>query len=222
MSRVVSLATGADARVRNEGAPLAAVLVNGGTAKAMPGTWSATSELIASELAPRLPGVSFVEVRYRTKTWRAIDSCMEDAVAALDLVESHGAGAALMVGFSMGGAVSIGIAADARVGAVLGLAPWIPERLPVDGLRGKRLDVVHGAWDRSLPGVPGVTPRSSRLGLARAEAAGASGTYTLIARGLHGCALRSPSGGLVRLPRWRAWVELAAAAVQRFENESVR
>ncbi|HEY7380637.1 MAG TPA: hypothetical protein VH572_05465, partial [Gaiella sp.] len=85
MSRVVSLATGADARVRNEGAPLAAVLVNGGTSKAMPGTWSATSELIASELALRLPGVSFVEVRYRTKTWRAIDSCMEDAVAALDL-----------------------------------------------------------------------------------------------------------------------------------------
>ena len=81
-------------------------LVNGGSAKAVPGTWSATSELLATELAPRFPDLAFVEVRYRIKTWNEFDSCMADARAALDLV----ARPSLLVGFSMGGAVSIGVA----------------------------------------------------------------------------------------------------------------
>ena len=55
MTRIVALPTGADLRLRNEGAPRAVVLVNGGSAKAVPGTWSATSELLATELAPRFP-----------------------------------------------------------------------------------------------------------------------------------------------------------------------
>jgi dienelactone hydrolase len=222
MTTVASLETGAEARVRNDGAPLAAVLVNGGTAKPVPGTWSATSELLAVELAPRHAGVTFVEVRYRVKSWNALSSCMADAVAALDLVERLGARSALMIGFSMGGAVSVGVAGDGRVAAVLGLAPWIPDRLPVDGLSGKRLDVVHGAWDRYLPGVPGVSPTSSRAGFERAQAAGAHGSYTVIARGVHGCALRGPSGGLVRLPRWRAWVDQTAAAIERYQAASGR
>ena len=63
---------------------------------------------------------------------------------------------------------------------MLGLAPWIPERLSLDGLRGKRLDVLHGAWDRYLPGIPGVSAASSRRGFERARALGIDGTYTLI------------------------------------------
>jgi len=139
-----ALETGADLRVRNEGAAAAAVLVNGGTAKSVPGTWSATSELLASELAPRFPDLAFAEVRYRLKTWHALDSCIDDARAALDVLGRP----SLLVGFSMGGAVSISVAAESSVTGVLGLAPWIPDRLPLDGLRGKRLDVLHGAWDR--------------------------------------------------------------------------
>ena len=69
---------------------------------------------------------------------------MADAEAALELVQR----ASLLVGFSMGGAVSIGVAAHEAASAVVGLAPWIPDRLPLDGLRGKRLDVIHGSWDR--------------------------------------------------------------------------
>ena len=157
MTRIVALATGADLRLRNEGAPLAVVLVNGGLAKAVPGTWSATSELLATELAPRFPGLAFAEVRYRIKSWNALDSCMADGRAALDLV----ARPSLLVGFSMGGAVSIGIAAHPDAVGVLGLAPWIPDRLTLDGLRGKRLDVLHGSWDRYLPGIPGVSAASS-------------------------------------------------------------
>lgn len=216
MTRVVPLASGAEARLRNEEAGVAAVLVNGGTARAVPGTWSATSELLADELAPRFPGVAFVEVRYRVKTWNELPSCMADAEAALDLLQRE----SLLVGFSMGGAVSIGVAAHEAAAAVMGLAPWIPERLPLDGLRGKRLDVVHGSWDRPLPGVPGVSAASSRRGFERARALGIEGSYTLIERGLHGAALRGRGGRLLRLPRWRAWVDHVAGRLDRFAAET--
>ena len=215
-TRVVALPTGGEARLRNDGARLAAVLANGGTAKPVPGTWSATSELLATELAPRHPEIAFVEVRYRVKSWHELESCMADASAALDLMGERGARHCLLVGFSMGGSVSIGVAAHDTVTGVLGLAPWIPDALDIAPLRGKRLDVVHGAWDRWLPGVPGVSPASSRKGYRRAEALGAAGTYTLIPRGLHGAAVRRRSGELVRLPRWRAWVEQVDAALARF------
>jgi pimeloyl-ACP methyl ester carboxylesterase len=220
MSRVVALSTGAEARLSNEGAPLAVVLANGGTARAVPGTWSATSELLATQLSSRFPGIAFVEVRYRVKTWKELPSCVADAEAALGLVDGHGAGTVLLVGFSMGGAVSIGAAENEAVTGVVGLAPWIPDELPLDGLRGKRLDVIHGSWDRWLPGVPGVSPAVSRRGFERARALGVPGDYTLISRGVHGAALRRPSGELQLLPRWRSWVELVGAALERFASQA--
>jgi pimeloyl-ACP methyl ester carboxylesterase len=215
-TRLVPLPTGADARLRNQGAGLAAVLANGGTSKQVPGTWSATSELLAEELAPRHPEIAFAEVRYRVKSWQALDSCMADTEAALDVVDGLGARRALLIGFSMGGAVSIGVAAHDSVEGVLGLAPWIPDQLSLDGLAGKRLDVLHGAWDRWLPGVPGVSPGSSRRGFERARALGVEGTYTVLDRALHGAAVRRRSGELVRLPRWRAWVEHVHGSLERF------
>jgi pimeloyl-ACP methyl ester carboxylesterase len=212
MMRVVRLDTGAEARLRNEDGVAAVVLVNGGTGRPVPGTWSATSELLATALAPGFPELLFAEVRYRVKSWHELDSCAADARAALGVVSRP----TLLVGFSMGGAVSIRIAAEPRVAGVLGLAPWIPERLSLDGLRGKRLDVVHGAWDRYLPGVPGVSPAVSRAGLDRALALGAEGTYTLIPRGLHGAAVRRRSGALVRLPRAGAWIDAVRAHLEHF------
>ena len=211
--RVVPLTTGGEARFHNEGSSRAIVLVNGGTARAVPGTWSATSELLAHELAPRYGDVTLVEVRYRVKTWNELPSCIADAEETVELV---GAESMLLIGFSMGGAVSIAVAGHPAVEAVLGLAPWIPDKLSVDALDGKRLDVLHGAWDRYLPGIPGVSPQHSRAGFERAVAAGAHGTYTIVPRGLHGCAVRRPSGKLLRLPRWRAWVEGTSTAVERF------
>ena len=201
---------------RNDAAPLAVVLVNGGSARAVPGTWSATSELLATELAPRFPGLAFAEVRYRVKTWNELDSCLADARAALDLVDRP----TLLVGFSMGGAVSIGVAAHPSVVGVLGLAPWIPERLSLDGLVGKRLDVLHGSWDRYLPGIPGVSAASSRRGFDRARALGVEGTYALIARGLHGAAVRRRSGALLRLPRAQAWVDGVGERLAFFEDQA--
>ena len=209
------LPTGAEARISNDGARLAAVLVNGGTAKAVPGTWSATSELLVSQLVASYPRIAFVEVRYRVKSWTALDACTDDAEAALGATAASGAERVLLVGFSMGGAVAVRTAGDPSVVGVLGLAPWLPPELPFDGLRGKRLDVVHGAWDRYLPGIPGVSPGHSRAGWERAHRLGVGGTYTVIPRALHGCAVRSRRGNLVRLPRWRAWVDYAAAALDR-------
>lgn len=216
--RIVPLPTGADLRLRNDDAALAAVLVNGGSARALPGTWSATSELLADALAPRFPGVAFVEVRYRVKTWNELRSCVADAEGALDVV----ARPALLIGFSMGGAVSIAVAGDERVVGVVGLAPWIPERLSLDGLVGKRLDVVHGSCDRYLPGIPGVSAASSRAGFERARALGVEGSYTLIPRGLHGAALRRRSGSILRLPGWRAWVDLVGERLDAFQASESR
>ena len=213
---VVTLSTGAEVRLRNEDAPLVAILANGGTAKPVAGTWSATSELLAAELAPRRPGILFAEVRYRVKSWNALPSCMADAEAALELSAARGARSALLIGFSMGGAVSIGIAGHDGVAGVLGLAPWIPPELDLSPLAGKRLDVVHGTWDRWLPGIPGVSAASSQAGFQRARALGVEGTYTRLDRALHGAAVRGRSGKLVRLPRWRLWVAAVDAALARF------
>jgi pimeloyl-ACP methyl ester carboxylesterase len=211
--RTLTLATGAEARVRNEDASKAAVLVNGGTGRALPGTWSATSEWLAQRLSRRFPAIAFVEVRYRTKSWHELPACVEDAEAALDAADRP----SLLVGFSMGGAVAIA-ACHRLAGPVLGLAPWIPAELDVAPLAGRRFDVVHGAWDRWFPGIPGVSPEHSRLGFERALAAGATGTYTLIPRGLHGVALRSRRGGLVTLPGASGWLEPVSRALERFSG----
>jgi hypothetical protein len=209
VTRTVALPTGAEARVRNENAPVAAVLVNGGTARRVPGTWSATSEWLATRLAPRFPDVAFVEVRYRVKSWHELPSCFGDAEAALDVLDRP----ALLIGFSMGGAVAIGTARHEHAGPILGLAPWIPPELDLAPLSGRRLDVVHGAWDRWFPGIPGVSPGHSRAGFERALAAGATGTYALIPRALHGVAVRSRSGRLVTLPGAQRWLEPVSAAI---------
>jgi pimeloyl-ACP methyl ester carboxylesterase len=210
--RYLNLPTGAEARVHNEGGALAAVFVNGGSARRVPGTWSATSEWLAGRLAPRFPDIAFYEVRYRTKSWNELRSCTDDARAALTTADRP----ASLVGFSMGGAVAIGAAGHDRVGAVLGLAPWIPPELPLATLAGMRFDVVQGEWDRSLPGMPGVSPRHSRAGFERALAAGAHGTYMLVPHGLHGVAVRGFAGRVVRLPRASRWLEPVAGALARF------
>jgi dienelactone hydrolase len=217
---VHALATGAEARRRGGSGPLAVVFLNGGSARPVAGTWSATTELLVTELAPRFPALSFVEVRYRVKTWNDLAPCIADGRAAVDLAESEGASSVLVVGFSMGGAVAVSVLDRPTVYGLVGLAPWFPERMPLDLARGKRFDVVHGARDSFLPGIPGVSPRSSRAGFERALERGARGTYTLIPGALHGAAVRWPSGRLLRLPRWRAWVEHTAQHVTRFAESA--
>lgn len=199
------LSTGAEMRVTGATDTCAVVCMNGGQAREVEGTWSASVEWLVRKLAPRLPELGFAEVRYRVKSWKRLDSCFEDARAA---VEEVAAPRTVLLGFSMGGAVSISIADEPTVEGVVGLAPWIPDELSVTGLRGKRLAVFHGALDRWLPGVPGVSARHSRKGFDRARERGVEGRYVLIPGAFHGIALRRPSGGLLTLPRAERWAEL--------------
>ena len=209
------LTGGAEARLRGPAGRLAVVCVNGGQAAEVPGTWSASIEWLVRRLAPGFPGVRFAEVRYRTKSWKRLGDCVEDTLDALAAVEAE---RALLVGFSMGGAVCVRAAEHPSVVGVLGLAPWLPDELDLTPLRGRRLDVLHGALDRWLPGIPGVSPALSRRGFERARRLGIDGSYTVIPGALHGLALRARSGRLVALPRAERWAMLASAAIARFEE----
>jgi len=185
--------------------------VNGGTGADVPGTWSTSLEWLVHRLAPRFPDLAFGEVKYRIKSWKRLDMCAEDAVAA---IEQMGVSHTLLVGFSMGGAVAIKAARHPSVEEVVGLAPWIPERLDLSPLEGRKLVVYHGSLDRYIPGIPGVNPSNSRAGCERARARGIDATYTLIPGALHGIAVRGPRGRPFTLPRARTWARYVASAVE--------
>src|SRR6185295_17220201 len=153
--------------------------------------------------------------RYRIKSWKKLDWCTEDARAAIDAL---GAQRTLLLGFSMGGAVAVKAAEAPSVQTVLGLAPWLPDRLSLEPLRGRRLRVLHGSLDRWLPGIPGVSPASSRRGFERACALGAEGEYTLIPGAVHGVALRAHWGRALPLPRAGRWADLVAEELARFQS----
>jgi len=207
------LATGAELRVTGAVDGAVVVCIGGGQQREVAGTWSATLEWLVATLAPRVPRLGFAEVRYRVKSWRRLESCVEDARAA---VYEVGAPRVALLGFSMGGAVAVSIAGEERVEEVVGLAPWLPGELDVSTLRGKRLTVIHGALDRWLPGVPGVSAEHSRKGFDRARERGAEGRYVLIPGALHGVALRTPWGGLVALPKAERWAALVEEELRRF------
>jgi pimeloyl-ACP methyl ester carboxylesterase len=209
----VRLATGAELRVTGTVGECAVVCVNGGQSREVEGTWSASVEWLVRTLAPRLPELGFAEVRYRVKSWRRLESCVDDARAAVDEI---GARQVVLLGFSMGGAVSVAVAGEPAVRGVIGLAPWIPDQLDVTTLRRKRLTVIHGALDRWLPGIPGVSASHSRKGFERARERGAEGRYVLIPGALHGVALRSPWGRLVALPKADRWAALVEEELRRF------
>jgi dienelactone hydrolase len=207
--------SGAKLRVSGSG-PDAVVCVNGGRRAEVPGTWSSTVEWLVERLSPHFPDLLFGEVRYRIKSWRRLDLCVEDGRAAIASLAPR---RTLMLGFSMGGSVSVRLGAESSVWGVLALAPWLPEQLDLTPLGGKRLAIVHGTLDGPLPGIPGVTAKSSRHAYERALALGIDASYTLVRGGLHGAAVRSPWGRTVALPRARAWVDAVRAELARFQEE---
>jgi dienelactone hydrolase len=204
--------------VSNHGGRRAVVCVNGGTAREAPGTWSATLEWLVRRLSPGFPGLSFLEVRYRIKSWKQLTWCIDDCRAALSLAAGTGADELALLGFSMGGAVAIAAADHPGVTTVVGLAPWIPDRLDVSTLDGRRLAIVHGSLDRWLPGIPGVSPKSSLRGFERIRLREIEATHTMVSGGLHGLAVRGPRGGLVPLPRAGYWAKLVGDELSRFES----
>jgi dienelactone hydrolase len=202
--------------------PRAVVCVNGGQRADVPGTWSATLEWLVRRLAPDLPGLAFVEVRYRIKSWQRLGECIEDCRAAIDLALANGAREVALLGFSMGGAVAIAAADTPAVTTVIGIAPWIPDRLDVATLVGKRIAIVHGSLDRWLPGIPGVSVKSSFRGYERIRARGVEATHTIVGGGLHGLAVRAPSGGTIGMPRAGRMARLVADELERFRQEPAR
>lgn len=208
------LATGAEMRVTNPIDQLVVVCVSGGQGGEVEGTWSASVEWLVQQLAPQFPEIGFAEVKYRIKSWNRMSWCVADARAA---VRETAGSRTLLLGFSMGGAVAIQAAVEPTVESVLGLAPWIPSRLSLETLRGRRFSILHGMLDRWLPGIPGVSPASSRRGYERARALGVQGDYTSIAGALHGIAFRS-GRRVLPLPGARAWARLVAAELKRFQR----
>jgi pimeloyl-ACP methyl ester carboxylesterase len=212
----MELSTGAELRLTGPSDAAAAVVcVNGGQAGEVAGTWSASLEWLVTRLAPRFPDLAFAEVRYRIKSWKRLDWCVEDLRAAIIAAPGR---RTLLVGFSMGGVVAAQAADESSVETVVGLAPWLPERISLAPLRGRRLRVIHGSLDRWLPGIPGVSPASSRRGYERARALGVDGEYTLIPGATHGIALRAHWGRPIPLPRAATWARLVAGELDRFQG----
>jgi pimeloyl-ACP methyl ester carboxylesterase len=212
----MELSTGAELRITGPAdAHGAVVCVNGGQSSEAAGTWSASLEWLVGRLAPHFPELAFAEVRYRIKSWQRLDWCIEDARAAITATAAE---RTLLVGFSMGGIVAAQAADERSVEAVVGLAPWLPERLSLAPLRGRRFRVIHGSLDRWLPGIPGVSPAGSRRGFERARALGVEGEYTIIRGATHGLALRAHWGKPIPLPRASTWASLVAGELERFNS----
>ncbi len=209
---VLTLATGAELRLTGPCDSTVVMCINGGTGREMAGTWSSSVEHLVRGLVPRHPELGFAEVKYRIRSWKKLDWCIEDAQAAIDAILAAGADEIVLLGYSMGGAVCSQIADHPSVRHVIGLAPWLPERLPMDAMRDVTFTVIHGSLDRYLPGIPGVNPDSSRAGFDRIMRLGGRGTYTLLPGGVHPIALRAP-WALVAMPKARAWIAIVSAAL---------
>ena len=84
-ARLTELSTGAEMRVT--GVPTASAPSSASTAERGPTSrergalrWSGLSR----RLAPRFPDLAFGEVKYRIKSWKRLDMCAEDALAAIE------------------------------------------------------------------------------------------------------------------------------------------
>lgn len=210
------LTTGAEARWTGTPGSRAVVCIDGGTAAEVPGTWSASVEWLVQRLAVGRPSLGFLEVRYRVKSWRQLERCIEDARAGVAAAREAGAAEVALLGFSMGGAVAVHVAGDPAVSTVIALAPWLYPELDVSPLDGRRFAVLHGSLDRGLPGVPGVRPELSLHGYQRAKARGVDADRTVISGAIHPIALRAPWGGTVPMPRAGRWAELVGEELERF------
>jgi dienelactone hydrolase len=209
------LSTGAEGRWTGTPGRRVVVCMNGGTAAEVPGTWSASVEWLVRRLAGRFPDLGLLEVRYRIKSWRRLELCVEDAAAAIEAAKEAGAEELALLGFSMGGAVAVRNAAAAGVGLVVGVNPWLPPQLELEPLIGRRLAIAHGAFDAPLPLIPGVKPSMSQAAAERARSLGIEVERTIVPRGFHAVALRRRDGGMLALPGAERYAGFACDQLER-------
>jgi hypothetical protein len=120
----------------------------------------------------------------------------------------------VLVALSMGGATCLPNVAAPEVVGLVGISPWFPRELPVHGLAGKRLFVVHGSLDNALPLVPGTSRADSRHAVERARELGADAEWRDVPLGLHGLAVRW-GGRIWAMPRARGYAGPVAREVAR-------
>ena len=189
--------------------------MNGGQGGDVEGTWSASLEWLVTHLASRFRELAFAEVRYRIKSWKRLDWCVEDAHAAIDSV---GARRTLLLGFSMGGAVAAQTADAPSVETVIGLAPWLPERSRSTGCAdaGSRF-----CRDRSIGRCPG-SPASRRRARAAASSAHVRSASKATTRSFPAPStelrVRARHGRPLPLPRAHTWARLVADELARFQS----
>lgn len=101
-----------------------------------------------------------------------------------------------LVGHSMGGRTALRVGGHPQVRGIVGLAPWLPAREPVDQLADRRVLLMHGSADRMT------SPAGTEAFAARAEGAGASVSLVTVY-----------GEGHAMLRRAQLWHELAAQFV---------
>ncbi len=206
----IDIDDGPTLRLRGPADAPALVVFGGSTHRDVAGTWSPSAEWLARRLASGRDGWRVAEVRYRHSSWQRLDSSIADGLLAIDAMRALGSPARVAIGFSLGGAVAVSVADDPDVATVIGLAPWLPPRVDLRRLAGRRLRLLHGTLDGRPSGMPGIPSASSEWAAARAQELGVDVEYTAVTGGVHGLALRAPWGGLLPLPRARRWARLVA------------
>lgn len=108
--------------------------------------------------AGRAEGLVAQVVRYRGRGWNGTDAelAADASWAVTEAVRRYGDVPVCLVGHGMGARAALRAAGHPAVGAVLALAPWLPEEdvaaepEPVRQLVGRRVLIVHGTNDARI------------------------------------------------------------------------
>ena len=214
----ISIADGPELRLRGPSDAPVVMVFGGSTHRDAEGTWSPTGEWLARRLSSGRDAWRTVEVRYRRSSWQRLEASLSDGALAIDAVRGLGSPARVAVGFSLGGAVAVGVADDPDLVGVIGLAPWLPPRIDLRRLEGRRLRLLHGTLDARPAGVPGIPASATEWAAGRARDLGVDVEYTPVVGGVHGLAVRAPWGGLLRLPRAGRWASLVRGELRRLRH----
>lgn len=200
----IALPSGGELRMHGPAdAEALVLLVGGGTGHSAPGKWSSSMTWLAPRVRRAVgPGVRLGQVRYVDTSWNRLDLGIADVRAAIDheLARERPPKQIVLLALSMGGATCMANVGVPGVVGLVAMAPWFPPQLPIAGIAGKRLHVVHGQLDNALPYVPGTSLEQSRAAVAAARELGAHATWEGVPLGLHGLAVRW-QGKLWQLPR---------------------